>query len=583
MNNFIAKKIPVPELSVLFIALLVLSGLLPLEKEWLMSTASAITFILAAAAKLIFQFSDNNKKLLLPVRVLAICILLVGLVRISAIIFGFNSLGSLLDMPLVTALGFIFIATALYLLTLHNAEKILLPHLLSMGILFLAMLSVIAYVFRENLLYGTGVYKPMRMFSALCFSLLAISILLVNKYNGILDDLTSKYQGGRIARILIPVAVITPILLGIFQLRSAQTGHYTRPYDLALLTLGRIIILVIFIWRVAVIINRSNKKLIAEIEERKKNEERLQYRKALLEAQNEAIPDAMLVVDTEGKILSYNHHFGELWGIPENILKEQDDTAALQYATTQLVNPTEYIGRVNYIYAHPEEPAHDEIFFKDGRIIERYGNVVMADDGKRYGWAWYFRDITQNKNYEKKIKDFNKELEEKVKARTGELNQSEKRFRSLLENAHDLISLSDGKGKLFYVSPSVEKITGHKIEETINQSVFAFVHPDDIEYAENIRQEFAKRPGESIFISFRYRHKNETYIWLEGTVINLLGDENVKAVVGNFHDVTERKISEETLRKSEKRFRSLIDNAHDIISLSDENGMRFYVSPAIER
>ncbi|HUS03795.1 MAG TPA: PAS domain S-box protein, partial [Chitinophagaceae bacterium] len=314
-----------------------------------------------------------------------------------------------------------------------------------------------------------------------------------------------------------------------------------------------------------------------------KNEERLQYRKALLEAQNEAIPDAMLVVDTEGKILSYNHHFGELWGIPENILKVRDDTAALKYATTQLDNPTEYIRRVNYIYAHPGEPAHDEILFKDGRIIERYGNVVMADDGKRYGWAWYFRDITQNKNYANKIKDFNRDLEIKVKERTEELNKSEKRFRSLLENAHDLISLSDGKGKLFYVSPSVERITGYKIEESINQSVFAFVHPDDIAYAENIRQEFSRRPGESIFISFRYRHKNETYIWLEGTVINLLGDENVKAVVGNFHDVTERKISEESLRKSEKRFRSLIDNAHDIISLSDENGMRFYVSPAIER
>lgn len=321
----------------------------------------------------------------------------------------------------------------------------------------------------------------------------------------------------------------------------------------------------------------------SEIEETKKTEEKLRYRKALLEAQNEAIPDAILIVDNHGKILSYNHHFGEIWGIPSHILQAKDDTAALEYARTQLQDPEAFIQRVNYIYAHPEETTHDEIVFKDGRIIERYGNVVIGDDSTRYGWAWYFRDITIEKNNENKIKNFNKELELKVKERTEELYKSEKRFRLLVENSFDIISLIDFEGQIIYMSPSIKRLTGFTDEETIGKSGFDLIHPDDVEDGKKLRAKLIKKPGVPTNNMFRLRDKNGNYIWVEGTVSNMLNDENVQGFILNYHDITERKKSEERISKSEKHFRSLIENAHDIISLSDENGMRFYISPAIER
>ncbi len=74
-------------------------------------------------------------------------------------------------------------------------------------------------------------------------------------------------------------------------------------------------------------------------------------RGALLEAQNEAIPDAILIVDTKGKMISFNQHFIELWKIPEGIINRKDDAAALQYAMTQLIDPQDFIDRVNYCYA----------------------------------------------------------------------------------------------------------------------------------------------------------------------------------------------------------------------------------------
>ena len=63
-------------------------------------------------------------------------------------------------------------------------------------------------------------------------------------------------------------------------------------------------------------------------------EQEILYKKALLEAQNEAIPDSVLVVDTKGKMISFNKHFVELWRIPKEIIDAKDDKAALAFAST---------------------------------------------------------------------------------------------------------------------------------------------------------------------------------------------------------------------------------------------------------
>ena len=120
-----------------------------------------------------------------------------------------------------------------------------------------------------------------------------------------------------------------------------------------------------------------------DITNERNDKEKLAYRTALLEAQNEAIPDAILVVDTKGSMLSFNHHFKTVWNIPQEIIDRKDDAAALKFAMTQLKDPQHFINRVNYCYEHPDEKAFEEVHFIDGRIIERFGNVVTGADGKR--------------------------------------------------------------------------------------------------------------------------------------------------------------------------------------------------------
>lgn len=583
------KKLPLLELGVLIFSVLILvtwifqpAILLGMRLGLLIGQETAITFIIAGLSKIFFTYSKANKKLLLAAKLLAVIVLAIGLIRIGIIVFG-NPVGSPTSMALLTAFSFVFTGTSLYYLTINHAEKIFFPHVLSLIVFFIALLSCVAYIFDSYSFYGIGTYKPMSLTASINFMLLSFSILLVNRQKGFMGELTSEYAGGKIARLFIPIAIAIPVIITFIHFKHEETGLFSTPFGIAFLTLARISILVFFIWRCVVIINRSNKDVMIEIEERKKTEGVLRYRKALLEAQNEAIPDAILVVDTEGKMLSYNNNFNLLWGIPAEIIEANDDEAALKFAMVQLEEPEKFIDRVKYIYAHPEEPSHDEILFKDGRIIERFGNIVIGDDGTKYGLAWYFRDITLSKNYENKIKDFNKYLETKVKERTEELHKHDKRFRLLVENSIDIISLIDFEGKIIYISPSIMRLTGFSEKEIVGRSGFDLIHPDDVKGGKNFRLYLLDTPGIPSKSTFRLKHKNGDYIWVEGTVTNMLNDEDVSAFVLNYHDITDRKLAEEKTSKSEKRFRTLVENAQDIISLSDENGIRFYISPSIEK
>ena len=582
------KKLPLLELVVLIFSVLILSawGFQPallngMKTGFVIGQEVAITFIIAALSKIFITYSNTNKKLLQAAKAFAVYVSVIGVIRIIIILFG-NSV-SPNSMALLTAFSFVFTGVSLYYLTISKAEKIFLPHLLSLIIFFIALLSCVAYFFDSHNFYGIGTYKPMAMTASINFMLLSFSVLLVNRQKGFMGEITSEYAGGKIARLFIPMAIAIPVIISFIRFDNKEPGMFSSPFGIAFITMARISILIFFIWRCVVIMNRSNKAVMVEIDERKKTEGILRYRKALLEAQNEAIPDAILVVDTEGKMLSFNNNFTLLWGIPDEIIQAHDDTAALKFAMTQLVEPDAFINRVNFIYNHPEEPSRDEILFKDGRIIERFGNAVIGDDGTRYGLAWYFRDITLRKNFENKINNFNKYLETKVEERTEQLHKHDKRFRSLVENSIDIISLIDFDGKIIYISPSIKRLTGFSEKEIIGRSGFDLIHPDDVKGGKNFRQYLLDTPGIPSKSTFRLRHKNGGYIWIEGTVTNMLEDEDVHAFVLNYHDITDRKIAEQKISKSEKRFRTLVENGKDIISLSDVNGMRFYVSPAIER
>ena len=127
------------------------------------------------------------------------------------------------------------------------------------------------------------------------------------------------------------------------------------------------------------------------------------FQAALLRAQNEAGVEGLLVVSPAGEMISHNRRFAEIWGIDEEVLASGSDDAALAQASERVVDAERFLATVRRCYEQPDTPRRDEILFRDGRVVDRYGAPLFGDDGAYYGWAWYFRDVTDQKRTERAL------------------------------------------------------------------------------------------------------------------------------------------------------------------------------------
>jgi PAS domain S-box-containing protein len=131
-----------------------------------------------------------------------------------------------------------------------------------------------------------------------------------------------------------------------------------------------------------------------DITARKRAEQDLLFKTALLEAQSETTIDGILVVDMTGQVLLVNRQFAKMWGFPEETIRTKDDRMLIEHLRGQVKDPEAFVERVHYLYTHKAERSRDEIELKSGRIFDRYSSPLQDSTGKHYGRIWYFRDIT---------------------------------------------------------------------------------------------------------------------------------------------------------------------------------------------
>src|SRR5262249_4825184 len=126
-------------------------------------------------------------------------------------------------------------------------------------------------------------------------------------------------------------------------------------------------------------------------------------------------------------------------------------------------------------------------------------------------------------------------------------SESEERFRFLVQNSWDIISLFDAEGTVLYQSPSVERLLGHRPQDRIGRNVFSdpIVHPDDLGRKRAFFDAIRGRPGAPITAGFRLRHADGSWRDIEAVGQNFLHDPSVAGIVANYRDVTERKRAEE--------------------------------------
>ena len=294
----------------------------------------------------------------------------------------------------------------------------------------------------------------------------------------------------------------------------------------------------------------------------------------------ERVRDAVIVADaTTGRVVLWNPSATEIFGysvsealkmnveelVPER-LRERHRAGLARYRET---------GHGPYIDSHEllELPAMrntgEEI------RIEMSLNPIepmrgVGGEERRYVLA-IVRDITARKRTEEALRE------------------SEARFHALVQNALDIVMVTDAQGTLRYISPSVERVLGYRSEEMVGTSTADYVHPDDLQRALGELAEAASTPGvHPVAVETRVRHKDGSWRHLEGIANNLLGDPDVRGMVFNHRDVTDRKRAEEEVRRlneelenqvrertarlesalaelraSEERHRLLVDNVED--------------------
>lgn len=300
--------------------------------------------------------------------------------------------------------------------------------------------------------------------------------------------------------------------------------------------------------------------VVADITEQKRQAEQVRLLQSVVVNTNDAviITEAQPVEPPDPRILYVNQAFTTMTGYsleevlgktPRLLQGPKTDRAALD--------------RVREALCRWESATVEVInYHKDGSEFWVELSVVpVADKQGRYThWISVQRDITERKRTEEALR------------------QSEERFRSLIENALDIITILAPDGTIHYENPSVEKVLGYSPQELIGQNFFTYIHPDDLANISPILSQARSRSEDISPIEFRRRDRDGQWRTFEALPKALKfaetgpplvdGDLSPKIFI-NSRDITERKRLDEVrlalereqeLRTLKTRFFSMVSH-----------------------
>jgi diguanylate cyclase (GGDEF)-like protein/PAS domain S-box-containing protein len=171
-------------------------------------------------------------------------------------------------------------------------------------------------------------------------------------------------------------------------------------------------------------------------------------------------------------------------------------------------------------------------------------------------------------------------MEKTVKQNKSRMNGSEELAQALMRCAGTGIYIIQD-GRFQYVNSLFQELTGYTEQELLGVHPLDLVHPDDREVVRKKAIESLKG-GSSFPYEYRFIKKDGEVIWvLERLTSTEYGGK--RSTVGSFMDITERKQSEDTLAKSEERYRTIMDETHDDYFEVDLAGNYTFVNDAFCR
>ncbi len=174
---------------------------------------------------------------------------------------------------------------------------------------------------------------------------------------------------------------------------------------------------------------------------------------------------------------------------------------------------------------------------------------------------------------ERELREASERRQRRVAEQT--VRQNEERFRLLIENALDIITILGTDGLIRYESPSVEKVLGYKPEELVGKNILEYIHSQDLENVLNILNQVMQNPKVALSIEFRFLHQDGSWRILEAVGQKFMDSvvgrgsnlpQEISSIVINSRDITERKRAEEMRHALEKE-RELSEGRFKFVSM----------------
>ncbi|MEF8876294.1 MAG: PAS domain S-box protein [Haloarculaceae archaeon] len=178
------------------------------------------------------------------------------------------------------------------------------------------------------------------------------------------------------------------------------------------------------------------------------------------------------------------------------------------------------------------------------RVVRARGERVTDRDGETELLRGVFQDITE---------------------RTDRMRELE-RYRAFVRNSSDVITSIGADGTVQYVSPASRRVSGHDPETLTGTDALEHVHPDDVERVGERLEELLAGAEETTSAEYRFRRADGSWMWVESTAVDRLGDDNIEGVLLVSRDISEKKERERRLERTLNRIQDLIrgDSAADI-------------------
>src|SRR4030095_6529557 len=205
-----------------------------------------------------------------------------------------------------TALCFVLTGCSLVVLP-NKGKRQILSQLGAILVTLISLLSLLGYLYRVQSFYDLPGFVPMASSTAICFLLFGLSVLFVEPGKGIMKEFTSTLSGSLMFRSLIPATIIIPFALGLLRVFGNWVGLSNTEFGAALFVLGVIVLFAGTTWYNAVLLNRRDMMRIS-------SEAALNEREEQIQAIFNNAPDAVVVVDSNARVIRWNPESEKLFG-----------------------------------------------------------------------------------------------------------------------------------------------------------------------------------------------------------------------------------------------------------------------------